>query len=54
VNGWRILLSNGVPLARSQGQEIELLDSRSGVSFTDIQRRLATVRALHREEAGGA
>lgn len=52
VNGWRILLCDGVPLARSQGEDIELLDERSGVPFEDVRRRLVTVQMLRRDTAG--
>lgn len=47
VNGYRILLCNGVPLARIQGEEIEMLNRDSGVDLERIQRRLSTVRPLH-------
>ena len=49
VNGWRILLHDGVPLARSQGEDIELLDQRSGIPVEEVRRRLLTVRRLRND-----
>ncbi len=46
LNGHRILLRDGVPLARIQGDDIEVLDPEARVSFEQIQRRLLTVRPL--------
>ncbi len=42
----RILLCNGVPVARMQGQELEVLDRKTSLSQQQIERRLSTVRKL--------
>ena len=46
LNGHRILLRDGIPLARIQGDDIEILEPDSRVSFEQIQRRLVTVRPI--------
>jgi ATP-dependent Lhr-like helicase len=46
LNGHRILLRDGIPLARIQGDDIEVLETDTRVSPEQIQRRLATVRPL--------
>jgi ATP-dependent Lhr-like helicase len=51
LNGHRILLCDGIPLARIQGDDIEVLETDTRVSPEQIQRRLATVRPL-RSESG--
>ena len=49
LNGHRILLRDGTPLARIQGDDIEVLDADTRVSPEQVQRRLATVRPLRSE-----
>jgi ATP-dependent Lhr-like helicase len=46
LNGHRILLRDGIPLARIQGDDIEILEPDTRVSLEQIQRRLATVRPI--------
>lgn len=46
LNGHRILLRDGIPLARIQGDDIEVLQADPRFSFELIQRRLATVLPL--------
>jgi ATP-dependent Lhr-like helicase len=46
LNGHRILLRDGIPLARIQGDDIEVLEKDTRVSPEQIQHRLATVRPL--------
>jgi len=48
LHGSRILLCNGKPLARLQGDAIEVLERVPGVESEQIERRLATVRPLRR------
>jgi ATP-dependent Lhr-like helicase len=47
LNGHRVLLCNGVPMARIQSDAIELLVHAPSLSFEQVERRLATVRPLH-------
>jgi len=51
LNGHRILLRDGIPLARIQGDAIEILEPDTRLSFEQIQRRLATVRPLRSASA---
>jgi ATP-dependent Lhr-like helicase len=41
VNGHRILLCDGIPLARIQGDEPELLDKRSSLSLEQVRKHLS-------------
>ncbi|HMB61226.1 MAG TPA: hypothetical protein VKN35_15040, partial [Xanthomonadales bacterium] len=46
LSGQRILLCDGVPYARSQGEDVELLDRRKLMDAEQARRLLTTVRAL--------
>jgi ATP-dependent Lhr-like helicase len=58
--GNRILLANGVPVARLQGDQLEVLGRNGGVSASEAERHLRSVRQLspgaggRRAVAGGA
>jgi ATP-dependent Lhr-like helicase len=46
VNGNRILLCNGLPLARMVGEDIEVLDQKTKIPIGDIHQRLSNVRSI--------
>jgi hypothetical protein len=47
--GNRILLSGGIPAARIQGDELELLDRNCDVTLAEAERCLRTVHRLFDE-----
>jgi ATP-dependent Lhr-like helicase len=53
VNGHRILLCDGVPLARMQGEVLEVLDEHGMIPMQQIQRRLSNVHELLHGGTGG-
>ena len=53
IFGNRILLCNGVPLARMQGETLEVMDEHSGVPLHQIQQRLSNVHELRHGKTGG-
>ncbi|MEJ8568345.1 DEAD/DEAH box helicase [Elongatibacter sediminis] len=46
LNGGRILLRDGVPVARGNGDQVEVLDSRLRMTDAELRARLLTVRPL--------
>jgi ATP-dependent Lhr-like helicase len=53
VNGHRILLCDGVPLARMQGEALQVLDETGVIPLQQIQRRLSNVHELRHGRTGG-
>lgn len=52
LNGNRVLLHKGMPVARIQGEEIEVLADISGLSFQQVERLLITVRSMRPGKSG--
>ncbi len=53
VNGHRILLCDGVPLARMQGETLEVLGEHGMIPLQQIQRRLSNIHQLRHGKSGG-
>jgi ATP-dependent Lhr-like helicase len=51
INGYRILLKEGIPVARMQGEKIEVLDPKLESRSEQLRLQLSPLRHLHRHEA---
>ena len=51
INGHRILLHKGLPVARLQGDKLEVLDPKFEAKAESLRLQLSPLRHLHRQEA---
>jgi ATP-dependent Lhr-like helicase len=51
INGHRILLQHGLPVARLQGDKLEVLDPKLESKAESLRLQLSPLRHLHRQEA---
>jgi ATP-dependent Lhr-like helicase len=51
INGHRILLQHGLPVARLQGDKLEVLDPKLQSKAESLRLQMSPLRHLHRQEA---
>lgn len=50
IHGHRILLRNGLPIARLQGDEVEVLDQKTNLSVEQLRLKLSPLRQLQLQQ----